>query len=71
MDLQAAQIEKNLYADPEFVKTYEADKKYAQENNLPFVAMKDREIVALIAYLQRLGTDIKIKETDELLSQNK
>ena len=24
-----------------------------------FVAMKDREIVALIAYLQRLGTDIK------------
>jgi cytochrome c oxidase cbb3-type subunit I/II len=33
--------------------------------------MRDREIVALIAYLQRLGTDIKIKETGELLSENK
>ena len=70
MAKQAEQIEKNLYADPEFVKTYEADKKYAQENGLPFVEMRDREIVSLIAYLQRLGTDIKIKETDELLSQN-
>ncbi|MEE1962104.1 cytochrome-c oxidase, cbb3-type subunit I [Allomuricauda taeanensis] len=68
---QAEQIEKSLYADPEFVKTYEADKKYAEENGLDFVQMRDREIVALIAYLQRLGTDIKIKETGELLSENK
>ncbi|MEM6865284.1 MAG: cytochrome-c oxidase, cbb3-type subunit I, partial [Bacteroidota bacterium] len=29
---QALQIEKNLYSDPEFVRTYEADKKYAKEN---------------------------------------
>ncbi|UII80952.1 cytochrome-c oxidase, cbb3-type subunit I [Flagellimonas sp. CMM7] len=65
---QAIQIEKNLYTDPEFEKTYEADKKYAQENGEDFVEMRDREIVALIAYLQRLGTDIKIKET---ISQNK
>ncbi|WP_108424986.1 cytochrome-c oxidase, cbb3-type subunit I [Flagellimonas amoyensis] len=68
---QAEKIEKSLYADPEFVKTYEADKKYAEENGLGFVEMRDREIVALIAYLQRLGTDIKIKETGELLSENK
>lgn len=68
---QAFQIEKNLYTDPEFAKTYEADKKYAAENGLDFVQMRDREIVALIAYLQRLGTDIKVKETEELLSQNK
>ncbi|MDC6384030.1 cytochrome-c oxidase, cbb3-type subunit I [Flagellimonas taeanensis] len=68
---QAEKIEKSLYADPEFVKTYEADKKYAEENGLDFVQMRDREIVALIAYLQRLGTDIKIKETGELLSENK
>jgi cytochrome c oxidase cbb3-type subunit I/II len=27
--------------------------------------MRDREIVALIAYLQRLGTDIKITDTAE------
>lgn len=70
MAQQAEQIEKNLYTDPDFAATYEADKKYAQENGEDFVEMRDREIVALIAYLQRLGTDIKIKETDELLSNN-
>jgi len=68
---QALQIEKNLYSDPEFVKTYEADKKYAEENGLEFVEMRDREIVSLIAYLQRLGTDIKVKDNDGLLSENK
>ena len=68
---QAEMIEKNLYSDPEFVKTYEADKKYAAENGEEFVEMRDREIVGLIAYLQRLGTDIKIKNTEETISQNK
>ncbi len=58
---QGTAIEKNLYNDPDFVKTYEADKKYAKENQLEFVEMRNREIVSLIAYLQRLGTDIKIK----------
>lgn len=71
MAAQAEQIEKNLYSDPEFVKTYEADKKFAAENGQDFVEMRDREIVSLIAYLQRLGTDIKIKNTEETLSQNK
>ncbi|PKV48299.1 cytochrome c oxidase cbb3-type subunit I/II [Aquimarina sp. MAR_2010_214] len=61
MDEQGTTIEKNLYSDPDFVKTYEADKKYAQENGLDFIEMKDREVVALIAYIQRLGTDIKVK----------
>ncbi|AWX45026.1 Cytochrome-c oxidase [Flagellimonas maritima] len=68
---QSIQIEKNLYTDPEFARTYEADKKYAQENGEDFVQMRDREIVSLIAYLQRLGTDIKIKGDDGLLSDNK
>ncbi|MCR9226467.1 MAG: cytochrome-c oxidase, cbb3-type subunit II, partial [Flavobacteriaceae bacterium] len=68
---QAEEIEKSLYADPEFERTYEADKKYAQENGLDFVEMRDREIVSLIAYLQRLGTDIKIEGTEETISQNK
>jgi len=27
--------------------------------------MRDREIVAMIAYLQRLGTDIKVKTNEE------
>ncbi|WP_103864159.1 cytochrome-c oxidase, cbb3-type subunit I [Aquimarina sp. I32.4] len=60
MDEQATGIEKNLYSDPDFAKTYEADKKYAKENGLEFIEMRDREVVALIAYIQRLGTDIKV-----------
>jgi cytochrome c oxidase cbb3-type subunit I/II len=48
---QAAQVEKNLRQDPEFVKNY-------GDANI-----KDKEIVALIAYLQRLGTDIKAGKT--------
>ncbi|WP_108801900.1 cytochrome-c oxidase, cbb3-type subunit I [Aquimarina sp. Aq107] len=61
MDEQATQIEKNLYDDPDFAKTYEADKKYAKDNGLDFIEMRDREVIALIAYIQRLGTDIKVK----------
>ena len=48
---QAAAIEKNLRQDPEFVKNY-------GNSNI-----QNKEIVALIAYLQRLGTDIKKGET--------
>jgi len=67
MDAQASLIEKNLYSDPDFVKSYEESKKNAATRGEEFVPMKDREIVALIAYLQRLGTDIKVKQT----AQNK
>ncbi len=70
MDEQAQQIEENLYSDPDFAESYEADKKEAAEQGTPFVDMRNREIVALIAYLQRLGTDIKIKETNETLTEN-
>ncbi len=58
---QGAQIEQNLYTDPDFAETYEADKKAGGSE---FVEMRNREIVALIAYLQRLGTDIKVKDTE-------
>ena len=71
MTAQATKIEKNLYTDPDFAKGYEADKKYAADNNEEFIEMRDREIIAMIAYLQRLGTDIKIKETGEIISENK
>jgi cytochrome c oxidase cbb3-type subunit I/II len=64
MEAQSAQIEKNLNNDPDFVKSYEASKKVAAARGEEFVAMKDREIVALIAYLQRLGTDIKVKKVE-------
>lgn len=60
MDAQASKIEQNLYQDPSFKESYEADKRAASVKGEDFVEMKDREIVALIAYLQRLGTDIKI-----------
>ena len=64
---QGTQIEKNLYSDPDFAKSYEADKASAGEG---FVEMRNREIVALIAYLQRLGTDIKVKEIINETAQN-
>ena len=65
MDEQGTKIEQNLYSDPDFVTTYEADKKYAKDNGEDFVEMKDREIVAVIAYLQRLGTDITVKTAED------
>jgi cytochrome c oxidase cbb3-type subunit I/II len=64
---QGTQIEKNLYNDPDFVKTYEADK---QAGGSDFVEMRNREIVAMIAYLQRLGTDIKAKDLTNTTAQN-
>ncbi len=59
---QAAAIEKNLETNPDFVKSYEESKQKAAAKGEKFVPMKDREIVAMIAYLQRLGTDIKVKK---------
>ncbi len=67
---QAITIQDNLYSDQEFVETYEADKKAAKAAGANFIEMKDREIVALIAYLQRLGTDIKNKPADESTASN-
>ena len=63
---QGTQIEKNLYNDPDFVEAYENDKKSSGSD---FVEMRNREIVAMIAYLQRLGTDIKVKDI-EITTQN-
>ena len=42
----------SLASDPEFVKNY-GDAQ-----------IETKEIVALIAYLQRLGTDIKVETTE-------
>ena len=59
---QSTKIEENLKNDPDFVKSYEQSMKNAKARGEEFVPMKDREITALIAYLQRLGTDIKVKQ---------
>ena len=56
-------IEKSLENDPDFVKSYQDSKNKAVAKGEKFVPMNEREIVALIAYIQRLGTDIKVKET--------
>lgn len=56
-DNQAANIVKNIYSQaPDIAKSVEEDK--ARKGN-DFIPMEQREIVALIAYLERLGTDIK------------
>jgi len=70
MDEQGTKIEENLFGDPDFVKVYEADKKYATDNGEDFIEMKNREVVAVIAYLQRLGTDINVKD-DGVVNTNK
>jgi len=59
---QAIKIENNLKNDPDFVKSYEDSKMKAAAKGEKFVPMNEREIVALIAYIQRLGTDIKVKD---------
>ncbi len=67
---QGAQIEKNLYADPDLSTSFEEGRKEAEINGEKFIEVKNREIVALIAYLQRLGTDIKVKDSNLTTSQN-
>jgi cytochrome c oxidase cbb3-type subunit I/II len=59
---QALKIEESLKSDPDFVKSYDDSKKKAEARGEKFVPMNEREIVALIAYVQRLGTDIKAKD---------
>lgn len=60
---QAMKIEESLKNDPDFVLSYEADRADKTASGVPFIEMHQREIVALIAYLQRLGTDIKASNT--------
>ncbi len=66
MSDQGLKIEKNLYSDPDFVKTYEADKANAAKKGEKFIEMRNREIVAMIAYLQRMGTDIKVEQNNNV-----
>ncbi|MGV3698015.1 cytochrome-c oxidase, cbb3-type subunit I [Flavobacterium sp.] len=65
IEAQAKKIEQNLNADPDFVKSYAESRKKAAAKGEGFVPMHQREIVALIAYLQRLGTDIKVKDNSK------
>jgi cytochrome c oxidase cbb3-type subunit I/II len=52
IDAQSSKIEAKLLTNPEIKKAFGGDTA---------APLKDREIVALIAYLQRLGTDTQVK----------
>ncbi|MFY8096791.1 MAG: cytochrome-c oxidase, cbb3-type subunit I [Flavobacterium sp.] len=52
IDIQSSKIESNLMKNSEIKKSFE------KETASP---LKNREIIALIAYLQRLGTDTQVK----------
>lgn len=56
MDAQATKIETKLLTNPEINKAF---------GNNTAKPLKNREIVALIAYLQRLGTDTQVKSKKE------
>jgi cytochrome c oxidase cbb3-type subunit I/II len=57
MEAQAKQIVTSIFNDrPDYKAGFDASAKAEGDS---FVPLEQREIVALIAYLQRLGTDIK------------
>lgn len=70
MDAQALSIQKNLLDNEDIAKSFAAEKKAAKAGGEEFVELKDREIVAMIAYLQRLGTDISTKNEESTASSN-
>lgn len=67
-DNQASKIVKDIYSEAADVKKSFADQQAAQ--GAKFVPLEKREIVALISYLQRLGTDIKTTQV-QTASNNK
>ncbi|WP_028123531.1 cytochrome-c oxidase, cbb3-type subunit I [Epilithonimonas tenax] len=63
MNNQATAIVKNVFSEADDVKKSFAEAKANKaKSGEQFVPLEKREIVALISYLQRLGTDIKTTE---------
>ena len=58
MEAQANQIAANILEDPQFAEAYQQEKEQLSSDMEAFVPLEDREIVALIAYMQRLGVDL-------------
>ena len=67
MKTQAEGIANNILEIPDINTSFEEEKKFY---GTQFIPLQEREIIALIAYLQRLGTDIKVKDIKEQLSKN-
>jgi cytochrome c oxidase cbb3-type subunit I/II len=65
MDNQAIAIVKNLKEDPDLSRSFKENEDNAKSSGETYSEMKNREIIAVIAYLQRLGTDIKVKNLEE------
>ncbi|WP_119057120.1 cytochrome-c oxidase, cbb3-type subunit I [Candidatus Ornithobacterium hominis] len=62
MDEQALAIEKRVFDEsPDLAALFEKERK---EKGEAFVPLRDREITAITAYLQRLGIDISLEETE-------
>jgi len=57
MDIQASKIVADIYQEyPSLKKEMDRQKKMEKDK---FIPLEKREVIAIIAYLQRLGTDIK------------
>lgn len=62
MDEQALAIEKRVFDEsPDLAALFEKERK---ERGEAFVPLRSREITAITAYLQRLGIDISLEETE-------
>jgi len=68
MLVQATTIEASLFTNEDIAKSFEAERVASKSSGEEFLELKNREIVALIAYLQRLGTDIGKGKNDSTAS---
>lgn len=64
MNIQAKKIVKNIYEESPDIK--QQMNKYKEQEGSKFISLEEKEIIALIAYLQRLGIDIKSEENKDL-----
>jgi cytochrome c oxidase cbb3-type subunit I/II len=62
MDAQSIKIANNILDIPDISNYFEEEKNYLGTD---FIPLKEREIIALIAYLQRLGSDIKVVDAKD------
>lgn len=65
MDAQATKIANSLMETEDIKKSFAAEKR---DLGAEYIPLKEREIIALIAYLQRLGTDIRLADIEDKLS---
>ena len=70
MEAQANQIAANILEDPQFAEAYQQEKELLSGDMEAFVPLEDREIVALIAYMQRLGVDLSTALEQEKKEDN-